>query len=140
MNTLTKSAAVALAASTILLAGCTSAEVSQALTSACSALGAGASAVAVVSGVLPGGAVVSSTISTLISDVSANCPAFASDVAAAIGDITNLGASADVTVSPSVATSSKMATRFGAAGAVHFTVKPDGSVVMSPAMAERLRH
>jgi|SRR5579859_899474 len=125
---------VPVVAAAILLAACTPAEVTANIESACAAIGAGLSAVAVVSGSIPGGAVISSTISTIITGVGGECSTFATDVGNAVSDITNIGGTANVTVASSGATpaaSHRLMARFGTPKpVVHFIVSPAGQVTV----------
>jgi hypothetical protein len=91
------------ASATILIAGCTSAQVEANINAACTALGAGASAVVVVAGLIPGGVAISTEVNGLITSVTADCPAFSADVAAAVAAISNIGGSGTITVSSQTA-------------------------------------
>ena len=91
------------ASATILIAGCTSAQVEANINAACTALGAGASAVVVVAGLIPGGVAISTEVNWLITSVTADCPAFSADVAAAVAAISNIGGSGTITVSSQTA-------------------------------------
>ena len=98
-------------ASGVLLAACTSAQVEANINAACTALGAGASAVAVVAGLIPGGNTVSTEVNGIITSVTADCPAFSADVAAAVAAISNLGGSGSVSVSAQTAAMKRMGER-----------------------------
>ena len=95
-------------ASGILVAACTSAQVEANVLAGCTALGAGAQAVATVAGLIPGGTTVSTVVSGLIADVTTDCPAFASSVASTVAAISNIGGSGTVTVSAQTAAMRRM--------------------------------
>jgi hypothetical protein len=108
-----------------LLAACTSAEVQANILAGCQALGAGASAVAVVAGALPDGAIVNTVITGIIGSVINDCPTFATDVAAAVSAISNIGGSGTVAVSAQTASMKLRGER--AKSSVPFHFGPYGS-------------
>jgi hypothetical protein len=107
-------------AAAMLLAACTSAQVQADILAGCQAIGAGASAVATVAGVLPDGTAVTSVVTGIVTDVTNDCPAFASDVAAAVSAISNIGGSGTVTVAAQTAAMKYRGERARASVPFHF--------------------
>jgi hypothetical protein len=104
----------------IMLAACTSTEVQANVLAACQALGAGASAVATVAGLLPDGTEVSSVVTGIVTDVTNDCPAFASDVANAVAAISNIGGSGTVSVAAQTASMKARGERMRVSAPFHF--------------------
>lgn len=104
----------------ILLAACTSTQVQSNVLAACQALGAGASAVATVAGLLPDGSVVTSVVKGIVTDVTNDCPAFASDVANAVAAISNIGGSGTVSVAAQTAAMKRRGERMQVSAPFHF--------------------
>jgi hypothetical protein len=131
MHKLRKLVLAASVSAAALLAGCTSAQVNQSITDACTAIGAGATLAATISG---GG--LAQTLTQVIGLATTDCPVFATSVSGIISDVTGGGASASVAVA---ASSPTMKGRYGSDRVVfHFLVSPNGSVAVAPASAALL--
>lgn len=123
----------------VVLAGCTAADVVSNITNVCTALGSGLSIAALISGQVAGGAAISTTVSSLIGNVTNDCPQFAAAASSAVTAITSLGQTAAVSVAANATTASSLR-RLGAPSRVfNFTVSPSGAVTPSAATAAMLK-
>lgn len=104
----------------ILLAGCTSTQVAANILAGCTVLGAGAQAVATVSGLLPDGTAINSVVGGIITDVTNDCPTFANDVANVVAGISNIGGSGTVTVAAQTAAMKRTGERMKVSAPFHF--------------------